>query len=228
MLVYGHRGARGIRPENTLAAFEYAISTGAHGIEMDVAVTRDNVPVVSHDPWLPDGTPIRGIEWTVSRAHATSLPSLAEVLALAPRGPFLFLIEVKSFPERPNLSPAPDAFAALVLAEIDRCSLRARSIVQSFDFRILHTAERLAPEIPRGALFERGTDFVRTAREAHASIAVPQFHLVTAPRVRAAHDAGIAVYTWTPNRAGDWRKLIEAGVDAIITDDPAGLLGAIR
>jgi glycerophosphoryl diester phosphodiesterase len=228
VLVYGHRGARGIRQENTLAAFEYAISAGAHGIEMDIAVTLDDVPVVSHDPWLADGTAIRGIEWSELRTRAPSVPSLAEVLALATRGQFLFLIEVKSFPERPELSPAPDTFAALVLAEIDRSALRARSILQSFDFRILHAVERLAPEIPRGALFECGDDFVSIGREAHASIAVPQFRLVTVPRVRAAHGSGIAVYTWTPKRAADWRNLIDAGVDAIITDDPAGLIEKMR
>ena len=214
-----------MRPENTLAAFEYAISAGAHGIELDVAATRDHVPVVSHDPWLKDGTAIRGIEWSELRARAPAIPSLAEVLGLAPRGAFLFLVEVKSFPGRPDLSPAPGDFAALVLGEIDRGGLRARSIVQSFDSRILHAVERLAPEIPRGALFEGGEDFVRIAGEAHAAIAVPQFHLVTAPRVRAAHDAGIAVYTWTPNRAAEWRALMGARVDAIITDDPAGLAG---
>src|SRR5580698_8626156 len=52
ILVHGHRGARAMRPENTLAGFEYAIAVGADALEMDVAVTRDDVVVVSHDPKL--------------------------------------------------------------------------------------------------------------------------------------------------------------------------------
>src|ERR1700682_6377928 len=50
ILVHGHRGARALRPENTIPAFEYAIQPGADVLEMDVAVTRDNVLVISHDP----------------------------------------------------------------------------------------------------------------------------------------------------------------------------------
>ena len=228
MRVHGHRGARGARPENTLAAFEYAIGLRADGIEMDIAATRDRVPVVSHDPWLAGGVAIRSLAWRELRQRAPAVPSLAEVLALAPRGDFLFNIEVKSYPEHPDLTPPPDAFAALVLEEIDRLGLRGRSMVQSFDFRILHAIERLAPEIPRGALFENGEDFTTIARAARAGIAVPEFHLITAGRVRAAHDAGLEVYTWTPNHAEEWRALIDAGVDAIITDNPASLLNYIR
>ena len=222
--MHGHRGARGARPENTLAAFVYAIGVGADGIEMDIAVTRDHVPVVSHDPWIAGGVPIRSLGWPELRERAPSVPSLAEVLALAPQGEFLFNIEVKSFPKDPDLAPTPGGFSALVLDEIDRFGLRTRSMVQSFDFRVLRAMERLAPDIPRGALFDDGEDFPEIAHAARANIAVPEFHLVTAERVRAAHDAGLEVYTWTPNRMPEWRALMEAGVDAIITDDPAALL----
>jgi glycerophosphoryl diester phosphodiesterase len=52
ILVHGHRGARAARPENTLPAFEYAIEAGADVLELDLAVTKDNVLVVSHDPVL--------------------------------------------------------------------------------------------------------------------------------------------------------------------------------
>src|SRR3984885_2031324 len=52
ILVHGHRGARALRPENTLPAFEYAIAQGVDALEMDMAVTRDNVIVISHDPIL--------------------------------------------------------------------------------------------------------------------------------------------------------------------------------
>lgn len=222
--VHGHRGARGKRPENTIEAFEYAIAAGADAIEMDVAVTRDGVPVISHDPWLPGGVTIRSMTWRELHHRAAAVPMLTEVLALAARWEFLFNIEIKSFPESPELAPSPDAFTALVLREIDRCRVTRRAMVQSFDFRILHAAREQAGEIPRGALFEKGMDFAAIAREANAGIACPEFHLVTAERVKAAHAAGVAVYTWTPNHSSQWKGLVAAGVDAIITDDPAGLL----
>lgn len=227
--VHGHRGARGKRPENTLEAFEYAIAVGADAIEMDIAVTRDNVPVVSHDPWLAEGsTPIRNLTWAAVRGHVPAIPSLSEVLDLADCGEFLFNIEIKSFPEKRELAPQPDTFTGLVLREIDRRGVRHRAMLQSFDFRILHAAREAAPEIPRGALFESGDDFVAIAREAGAGIVVPEFQLVTEARVHAAHAAGLEVYTWTPNRPQEWSRLIAAGVDALITDDPAGLLAYLK
>jgi glycerophosphoryl diester phosphodiesterase len=222
--VQGHRGARGIQPENTLAAFQYAIDAGADAIEMDIACTADDIPVVVHDPWLADRAPIRALSRLELRRRAPSIPALAEVLALAGPRPFLFNIEIKSFPDEPGLAPPPDAFASLVLAEIDRCRLQARVMIQSFDFRVLRAVRRLAPEIPRGALFEAGDDFAAIAHAADAPIAVPEFHLVSAANVAAAHAAGLEVYTWTPDSPAEWQPLIDAGVDAIITDDPAGLL----
>jgi len=222
--VHGHRGARGVKPENTLEAFEYAINVGVDGIEMDIAATKDGVPVVSHDPWLPDGAPIRTLTSPEVRRRAPAIPMLAEVLALADRGPFLFNVEIKSFPDRPNLAPAPDDFAAMVLAEVDRRGLGGRVMIQSFDFRVLHSTRRLAPEVARGALFEVRGDFVSIAREAEASIAVPEFQLVSRGHVAAAHAAGLEVYTWTPNAPAEWQTLIETGVDAIITDNPESLL----
>ena len=216
-----------MRPENTLEAFEYAIGIGVDAIEMDIAVTRDDVPVVSHDPWIADGTAIRLLSRGELRERSPHVPALADVLELASAGTFLFNIEIKSFPGRPELAPEPDRFTRLVLPEIDRRGLRARCMLQSFDYRILHAAARQAREIPRGALFEMGEDFVAAAREAGASIAVPEFHLVTPDRVRAAHHAGLEVFTWTPDDPQDWRALIAAGVDAIITNDPGRLLAFI-
>ena len=215
-----------MRPENTLEGFRYAIECGVDAIEMDIAVTADDVPVVSHDPWLRGRRPIRKMSYADLRRAAPAIPSLPEVLALAGCGPFLFNIELKSFPERPELAPEPAAFAALVWPLVE--PLAARAMVQSFDFRVLRAIHGLAPDLRLGALFERArAGFAALAHSACAQIAVPRFSLVTAARVAAAHREGIAVYTWTVNRPDDWRRMIDAGVDAIITDDPAGLLASL-
>jgi glycerophosphoryl diester phosphodiesterase len=228
--VHGHRGARAVLPENTLAGFQYAIAVGADAIEMDVAATRDDVPVISHDPWLRGGRPkIRELEFAELRRRAPDIPTLEEVLALAGRGEFLFNIEIKCDAKRPELAPEPEAFARLVLDRVLGGGLARRAMVQSFDYRVLRAVKGLAPEITLGALFgltARG--FVPIVRRAEAAIAVPNYRLVTRRRVEAAHRAGVPVYVWTVNRRAAWRRLIAAGVDAIITDDPAGLIGYLE
>jgi glycerophosphoryl diester phosphodiesterase len=229
ILVHGHRGARAVLPENSLAAFAYAISIGADFLEMDVAVTRDDVVVVSHDPKLkPAPVAIRQLS-LAELARRTSIPTLDQVLDLAHRGPIQFNIEIKSFPKHPELAPPPERFAELVWQTILRHKLGERTMVQSFDFRALHAMRKLAPEIRLAALYVGPPkSFPAIAREAGTSIVAPHCALVTRARVRAAHAAGVAVVTWTANRPAVWKRLAAAQVDAIITDDPAALIAYLK
>jgi glycerophosphoryl diester phosphodiesterase len=248
--VHGHRGARALRPENTLAAFEYAIAAGVDAIELDVAVTRDDVVVVSHDPVLegplcigPTGAAERAIiretpfnevrRWDCGSVRhpdfprrvlipGARIPSLDEVFRLA--GRFRFNVEIKSFPERPELTPAPAEFARLVVESIRGNGVDARVMVQSFDFRVLREVKKLLPEVPLGALFEEDADFIEITRSAGARIVAPRHVFVTAAKVREAHRAGLSVIPWTANEEPDWERLALAGVDGIITDDPASLI----
>jgi glycerophosphoryl diester phosphodiesterase len=207
--VHGHRGARGRRPENTLAALEYAIDAGADAIEMDIVLTRDGVPVVMHDE-RPELT------LAELRAATPDVPLLTDVVALASRGNFTFNIELKPFGDAARLAELVAAMAR---------PLRGRILYQSFDFAVLAALRRVAPEVPQAALFEdTDEDFVSIARRARTEIVSPEFHLVTAEKVTAAHAAAIQVLTWTPNAPAEWASLIEAGVDAIITDYPAELI----
>jgi len=248
--VHGHRGARAVLPENTLPAFEHAIQAGADVLELDLAVTRDNVLVVSHDPLINaaictgprPGAVIRQLTFEELRHYdcgtlrnpqfpkqqpvpGTRIPSLDQVLALAGRGSFRFNIETKIFPDKPEYTPSPEEFARLLLAAVRQRGLVSRVILQSFDYRTLHAMERMAPEIPRAALFDRDQrDFAVIAREAHANIVSPHHRLVTPEKVRRAHEAGLRVVAWTANTPEDWDRLIAAGVDGIITDDPAALI----
>jgi glycerophosphoryl diester phosphodiesterase len=224
--VHGHRGARAVLPENTLAGFRYAIAAGADYIEMDVAVTRDDVLVLSHDPVLRSGEVIRELTREQLRRADSTVPGLDEVLALAGIG---FNIEMKSYPDHPEMTPEPERCAALLLEAIRRRGVESRAIVESFEFRVLRAMRRIAPRLHLAALIEEGDpDFVAAAREAGADIIAPEFHIVTQENVAAAHAAGIEVVTWTANLPSDWRRLAEAGVDAIITDDPAELIAWLR
>jgi len=250
--VHGHRGARAVLSENTIAAFEYAIDQGVDAIEMDVVVTKDDIPVISHDPILKPticrGPHERAIvrsltfaelrEWDCGSlvnpqfpkqkpVPGARIPSLDDVLALADRGSFLFNIEVK-FADQFN--PAPAGFAALLLSVIDRHDLRPRVIVQSFDFRILLAMKEIAPDIRMAALYEDGRlgDLVTVARNAGTPIIAPLWKLVTPAQVAAAHATGLQVIPWTANTPQEWDALIAAGVDGIISDDPGALIAHLK
>jgi glycerophosphoryl diester phosphodiesterase len=254
ILVHGHRGARAMRPENTIPAFRYAIAQGVDALELDMAVTSDNVVVVSHDPILeaPVCTGAAGSavihtltlrqvrEWDCGKVRnprfpnqqtvpGTRIPTLDEVFDLAPLGKFDFNIETKIFLEHPEYSPGPEEFVKLVLAKIRAHKLEKRVILQSFDFRTLVEMKRVAPEIRISALLENDpADFVAVGLQAKADIISPQFPMATPERVRAAHAAGLQVVPWTANDPKDWDKLIAADVDAIISDDPAALIAYLK
>jgi glycerophosphoryl diester phosphodiesterase len=254
ILVHGHRGARAVLPENTIPAFEHAIEAGADFLELDLAVTRDNVLVVSHDPVLPDSLCAGGGGTRVIREMTLAelrrwdcgsrtnpafpeqkpvpgarVPTLDEVLALAARGSFGFNIETKVSALHPDYTPAPEEFARLVLDAVRRRGLEKRVLVQSFDFRTLHAMKRLAPGIPLAALYGAGLkDFPSIAGEAGSRTVAPQLRLVTREKVDQAHAAGLQVVPWTANTPAEWDQLIGAGVDAIITDHPAALIAHLK
>jgi glycerophosphoryl diester phosphodiesterase len=116
-----------------------------------------------------------------------------------------------------------------MLDEIRKHKLESRVIVQSFDFRTLRAMKRLAPNIRLAALWEGGArPFVEIAGEGEAGIISPYYPLVTPEQVRASHAAKLEVVPWTPNTPQDWQKLIDAGVDAIISDDPAALIAYLK
>ena len=158
---------------------------------------------------------------TQQAVPGTKMPTLEEVFALAPKGKFLFNIETKIFPQKPDLAPPPDEFARLVLAAIRKHHLESRVVLQSFDFRTLHEMKKLAPEIRLSALYEgKPRDFVEIGKEAGAQIISPDYRLVTPEQVAAAHAAGFEVLPWTANKPEDWAKLAAAKVDGIISTTP--------
>jgi glycerophosphoryl diester phosphodiesterase len=254
ILVHGHRGARAMRPENTIPAFEYAIGVGVDVLELDMAVTKDDVLVVSHDPLLnPEickgpaaSVPIRTLtlkelrQWDCGALRnpkfpkqtpvpGTRMPTLDEVFALGSRSKVEFNIETKIFEDHPEYTPSPEKFARLVLDCVRRHGLSSRVILQSFDFRTLHAMKALSPEIRLSALYEKGSDsFLEVAGRAGAQIVSPEKDLVTPAKVDKAHFAGISVVPWTANTPGEWDALVAAGVDAIISDDPAALIAYLK
>lgn len=260
--VHGHRGARAMMPENTLPAFEYAIGIGVEALELDLAVTKDNVLVVSHDPELsekicvaPAGVKTRVIrqltlaevtqfdcgaiqskEFPKQKAIAgTRVPTFEEVLALAPKGKFEFNVETKIFPDKPELTPSPAEFVRLVVAAVRKYKLESRMILQSFDWRTLEEMKKQEPKIRTSALYPSGMsqavlqmDYVAEAKKIKADMVSPHYRTTTAEKVAQAHAAGMQVVPWTANDAATWQKLVDAKVDAIISDDPAALMAWLK
>jgi glycerophosphoryl diester phosphodiesterase len=252
--VHGHRGARGHYPENSIPGFEFAIHAGVDYIELDVVVTADDVPVAWHDPILTrrkcKGPERRAVIRTLTLAELKQytfggslnlrfpeqrqmpglrIPTLDEVLRLAPLGKFQFNIEVKTFPGRRRLTPPPKEHVQLVVDAIRSRKLESRVRLQSFDRKVLAAAREIAPELPLAVLYSgMALHFSTIANRAGTDVVGPYFRLVTRRRVDEAHDAGVRVIPWTANQPRHWKRLIRAGVDGIITDRPAALIGELK
>ena len=190
--VHGHRGARAVRPENSLPAFTYAIEQGVDVLELDLAVTKDDVLVVSHDAHMnpafctgPAGsqTLIRKMtladlqQWDCgAKANpgfpkqqavpGTRVPTLQQVFDLvkAKGAKVEFNIETKISPAKPDQTPTPERFAELVRDVVRANSLTSRVILQSFDFRTLHAMKRLEPAMRLSALYPN------SMKEAHRTL----------------------------------------------------------
>ncbi len=284
ILVHAHRGGRADRPENTIPSFQHGIDVGADVLELDLAVTKDNILVVSHSPYLiqptsddprmaailanerhcdgpplPPGTYIHSVTLAQLKQYDcgntvpgfpnqkavphTTIPTFDEVLALAPQGKFQFNAETKIFLNRPDITPTPEVFVAMIDKAVKAHHLESRVILQSFDFRTLRAMRALDPAIRLSALFgmaqydtlmgltEPDKTYAHIAKVAGLSdgdFFSPDQSLVTPTEVQWAHDHHLQVAPYTVNTLEGWQKMADAHVDAIITDDPAGLLKWLR
>jgi glycerophosphoryl diester phosphodiesterase len=252
----GHRGARGLLPENTLPSFARALELGVDTLELDVGVTRDGVVVIHHDRRLnpdlaraPDGQWVSapaptifsllyeelqrydvgrirpGSEYARRFPHqtpidGTRIPRLAQLFALAKSAPVKFNIETKLVPHAPSETLEPEAFARALIAEVRRAGVAARTTIQSFDWRPLKVVEREAPEIATAYLTSGKSSDADKVHGAGAKTWSPDFQDLDAAIVRRAHELGMRVIAWTVNEPADIRRVVEMGVDGIISDYP--------
>lgn len=223
-LIYAHRGDRSRAPDNTLDAFVLAVDAGAHGIELDVRRTADGVLVVSHDPAVGDSRSIHRLVFEELRSVAPSVPSLSEALAHIP--PHVFVnVEIKNIVHQPDFD-ASRSIVEQTLALIDREDDRRRILLSSFDPEsVRSTPERAS--ILRGLLITSGIPLeaaVPLAVELETQAIHPPMSTVASDpesAVAAAHRAGLALAVWDANTPSEIDMLARAGVDVIITDDPA-------
>jgi glycerophosphoryl diester phosphodiesterase len=280
----GHRGARGLAPENTIAGFALTLGIGVTTLELDIAVTRDDVLVISHDPALnpdltrgPDGRfldargpAIRSLgfdelqRYDVGRlkpgtryaaaypqqqaVDGARIPKLADLFALVRRSgndQVRFAIETKITPTSGAETPEPEPFARALIAAIRAAGVQQRSTILSFDWRTLAVVQKEAPEIgtvyltiqqpsmdnvgatrPEGSAWTHGVQFKdhgsvpRMVRAAGGRIWSSFFRDLDAAQVKEAQSLGLQVLAWTVNQPADIERLLDLGVDGIVSDRP--------
>lgn len=259
----GHRGARGLAPENTIPAFLKALEYGVNTLECDVVVSKDKRIVISHEPWFsheistaPDGTPVDATmekhfniyEMTYDeilrfdvgkRGHARfprqqPMPAVKPLLSEMFREvesycskhklpPVRFNIEIKSTPEGDGkFHPAPEEFAELLYKEIHQAGMIARTTVQSFDVRALQAMRKIDSTLSLALLVENSLTLSENLWRLGFTpeIYSPYYRLVNAELVKEVHARRIKLIPWTVNELEEMTRLLELGVDGLITDYP--------
>jgi len=280
----GHRGARGLAPENTLAGFAATLEIGVDGIEFDVGMSRDDHIVICHDLRLnPDifrdqrgdwveapGTVVNELSLDELRkydagrlrpgsAYATRypqqrqidgerIPTLTEFVELANRlgyRDFVYNIEVKVEPDHADLSASPERFAEILVAKMHELDIVERSVVQSFWWDLPVAVQKIDGTVATSCLSSEqswGDNILRhsgkasawtrrnvndfdgsvgaMAADAGATVWAPYFAEITQDSVTDAQAMGLQVIPWTVNEKSDMKRLMQWGVDGIISDYP--------
>jgi glycerophosphoryl diester phosphodiesterase len=227
-IAFAHRGGAGDWPENTLPAFEGAVALGYSHVETDVHATADGVLLAFHDDRLDRVTDSSGV--------IAELPYRVVREALVDgREPIPLLSEILStWPDlRVNIDPKSDSAVEPLAEVVRRAGAVSRVCVGSFsDRRIARLRGLLGDELctalgPRGVARLRAASFgwPHRPRADCAQVPVRQGNLTIVDErfVRAAHRHGVAVHVWTVDDPLEMERLLDLGVDGIMTDRPAVL-----
>jgi glycerophosphoryl diester phosphodiesterase len=229
-LVIGHKGAAGMAPENSLAAFSAAREVGADGVEFDVRRLADGALAVHHDPTLNDGR--RLLDLAVDELPG-GIATLAPVLD-ACDGLALVNVEIKNWPLDGDFDESLGIADAVVEALAARpAPERERYVVSCFHLPTVDRVRELAPDLVTAWLVgivgpdDGAQDIAEAVDHGHRAFH-PHHALVTPALVERAHDEELAVNAWTCNEPDRIRWLAgEAGVDGIVTDVPDLALAAL-
>lgn len=248
-LIVAHRGASAHAPENTLAAFQMAINAGAEGVEFDVRLAKDGVPVVIHDRtlWRTAKSKSKVSELTSRElakmdvgswfnrrfpkrarpefAHET-IPTLKETLSLLKDFDGPIYIELKAG------AATYRELSAAVCELISASPLLSQIIVKSFKLAVIPEVKHLLPNVQTAALFaleilrylRRREHIVALAQEFGADQLSVHHSLVTPRLCTLASDAGMPLTVWTVDDPSWITRRKNLGIRAVITNDPAKLL----
>jgi glycerophosphoryl diester phosphodiesterase len=221
-----------------MAAFELAARQGADGIEFDVHLSTDNIPIVIHDTRLNRTTSGKGFvrayraadlrrldagswfnrrhpQFARARYANEKIPLLSEVLAWIHKRGLHAYLEIKLGGE------VYPGIEARVLDEIARAGVASRMTIISFDLPTLQRLRRLSPTASLGIDVTRPVLALRGAREIQASLVLPHWRFASRRFIRRAHRAGIQVIAWNVEQERAMRRKLADGVDGIVTGWPA-------
>jgi glycerophosphoryl diester phosphodiesterase len=232
--IIAHRGYSQKYPENTLAAFQAAVSAGVPMIELDVRFSRDRQPVVIHDPTLErttngDGAVIDHTvadlkkldagSWFQTKYADQRLPELSEVFDLV-GGRTNVNIEIK--PQAYEHRHPPDAIEKQIVAMVRKKNLQDSVLISSFEIDFLVQIASL-PEPPAIALISRTPASKRIVELCtHLKLFSwhPDYRIVTPRQVDTMHAAGLKVFPYNVNLFENYVQMMDMQVDGVITDDP--------
>ena len=223
-IVIAHRGASAAYRENTVEAFRGARAMGADMVELDVRATADGALAVHHDAHLPDGPAIAELsggdlpDW---------LPTLEEALdACDGMG---VNVEIKNLPGEPGYDET-SSVAARVAELVGSRAWHDRVLLSSFNLRDVDRAREIDAAVRTAWLVFTVADVVEAAERCagHGHVALhPHVSLVTEGLLDACHHAGLDVNTWTVDDPAVMRRLVDHGVDGIVTNVPDVLVGVL-
>lgn len=225
-LIIAHRGFSAIAPENTLSAFRFAIRSKADMIELDVQATKDGTPVVIHDTKVDRTTNGTGkvksfYLWSLRELDAGSwfdpeykgekIPTLEEALKFIGR----------KIPINVEIKSSAIKITEKIVATIYELSMNDKVLISSFDPRVLRKIKKLKIQIPTGFLYHYPVYFnpIKTLENLSAAVFIHNFKFTTPKLVKKIHDAGLKIFVYTVNKPADIKKMLNFGVDGIITDD---------
>ncbi|MEK3888329.1 glycerophosphodiester phosphodiesterase [Bacillus sp. FSL K6-3431] len=233
MLIIAHRGASGYAPENTMAAFKLAIEQGADGIELDVRLTKDGIPVVIHDGSINRTGDGKGYvheltlaemqaydfgSWYSPKFKNEQIPTLEEVLKLLQDSEIMLNIEIKKGPDMiKNIEEE-------ILQLIYKYKFADKVLVSSFDHIVLQRLSNLDSTIKIGFITNTNVINVYSFIESNSinpySIH-PDFLHLSEELIKEIHLKGMKVYPYTINSLAEGEKFEKMMADGIITDMPS-------
>lgn len=237
--VISHRGANLEAPQNTLPAFEKSMEIVVDGFETDIHLTKDGVPVVCHNYTIDETSNGNGEvkemtfdelreydfgSWFHEKFKGTKIPSLEEFLALCEKAD----IEIMNI----EIKPPKDGNMEIVKKTIDAVKAHGlfdKLLISSFSHEVLIECKKVDPDCKTGYLYspdkkhfytEMLFGYVKFAKKIKADFLHPHYLSVNKRFVRRLHEIGVGVNVWTVDKPETAKKMLECGVDGIITNDP--------
>jgi glycerophosphoryl diester phosphodiesterase len=207
VLILGHRGAAEL-PENTIPSFDKALKNGAHGFELDVRQTADHKLVVVHGA-VVGSKAVQSSSYDEIRTldDGFEVPLLEEVLKRFAQSAYLD-IELKAA-----------GFEGAAVELIRSYGNPETTLISAFDTDTLAKIQELFPELQLGYIYNRTQD-EEARHNCSIEVVIPQFRLASRELISEVHEEGLKVFAWTVNEESEIERLLDLGVDGIITDFP--------